>query len=145
MLLWNGINVAFPEDDATAFIGGISSRSDSSIRVIQHEGVEKMLCEGYRVNALDHIPGVVPGQAITGTVSLFKSDWFRFDAALSGQTVKINVTTDGANYVLSVFYNTTTPVVRGTGTVSWQTRQGTYYLAITPTPDAEGNYTMMAN
>ncbi len=143
ILLWNGINVAFPEDDATAFIGGISSRSDSSIRVIEHEGVEKMLCEGYRVNALDNIPAVVPGEVITGTVALFKSDWFRFDAALSGQTVKISVTTDRENYVLSVFYNTTTPVVRETGSVSWQTQEGTYYLAITPTPDADGNYTVM--
>ena len=148
LLIRNMANTAIPEDNNTAFLQGITSRSDSSIRVVQEDGKEKLLCGGFRGYAIGLVPTIASGDVATGTVSLFKSDWYRFDAAVPGQTVKIAVSTDPSNYALTLFGPKDPFVVfmdRKMGTISWTTAQGSYFVAITPTPDASGNYTMSAN
>ena len=70
LLIVNGIASAIPEDDNTAFVQGITSRSDSSIRVIQEDGKEKLLYGGYRGYAMGLVPAIASGDAASGTVSL---------------------------------------------------------------------------
>lgn len=142
LLIRNMANTAISEDDATAFLVGIANRNDSSIRVVQEDGKEKLLCGGYRMYAIDQVPHIALGDVVTGTVSLFKSDWYRYDAAVAGQTVNITVSTDPSNYALTLFDPNLGFVAREMGTISWTAEQGSYYVAISPTPDASGNYTM---
>ena len=145
LLIHDDINTAIPEDNNTAFLQGITSRSDSSIRVVQEDGKEKLLCGGFRGYAIGLVPAIASGDVVTGTVSLFKSDWYRFDTAVAGQTVNITVSTDPSNYALTLFDSMGNFVGREMGTISWTTAQGSYYVAISPTPDASGNYTMSVN
>jgi len=148
MLIRDMENAAIPENDDTAFLVGLASRSDSSIRVIQEDGREKLLCGGYRVYPIEQVPPVASGDVVSGTVSLFKSDWYRFDAAAPGQTVNIKVSTDPSNYALTLFVRDPTLVqppsfvAREMGAISWPAAHGPYFVAISPTPDASGNYTM---
>lgn len=123
----------------------IISRSDSSIRVVQEDGKEKLLLGGYRGYAIGLVPAIASGEVVTGTVSLFKSDWYKFNTVVPGQTVKIEVSTDPSNYALTVFDWKGNFVAREMGTISWTSEQGSYYVAISPTPDASGNYTMSVN
>ena len=145
LLIHDDVNTAIPEDNNTAFLQGITSRSDSSIRVVQEDGKEKLLCGGFRGYAIGLVPAIASGGVVTGTVSLFKSDWYRFDAAVPGQTVSITVSTDPSNYALTLFDSKGNFVGREMGTISWSSEQGSYYVAISPTPDANGNYTMSVN
>ncbi len=145
LLIHDDINTAIPEDNNTAFLQGITSRSDSSIRVVQEDGKEKLLCGGFRGYAIGLVPAIASGDVVTGTVSLFKSDWYRFDAAVAGQTVNIAVSTDPSNYALTLFDSKGNFAGREMGAISWTAERGYYYVAISPTPDASGNYTMSVN
>jgi len=145
LLIHDDINAAIPEDNNTAFLQGITSRSDSSIRVVQEDGKEKLLCGGFRGYAIGLVPTIASGDVATGTVSLFKSDWYRFDAAIAKQSVKIAVSTDPSNYALTLFDSNGNFKNRKMGTISWTAAQGSYFVAITPTPDASGDYTMSVN
>ena len=82
---------------------------------------------------------------VSGTVSLFKTDWYRFDAAVPGQTLNITVFTDPSNYALTLFDLDLNFVAQEMGAMSWPATKGSYYVAITPTLDASGNYTMSVN
>ena len=152
LLIRDMTNTAIPVDDTTAFLPAISNRKDSSIRVVQEDGKEKLLCGGYRGYKIDLVPAVSSGDVVTGTVSLFKSDWYRFDGTVPGQTVKIAVSSDPSNYALTLFeFDPKNPNVvfkgREMGAISWTTAQTQklYFVAISPTPDANGNYTMSVN
>ncbi|MBW1829550.1 MAG: serine hydrolase [Deltaproteobacteria bacterium] len=142
MLIRDMENAAIPEDDATAFLVGIASRTDSSIRVVREDGREKLLCGGYRGYAIDQVLPVASGDVVSGTVSLFKSDWYRFDAAVPGQTVNIMVSTESSNYALTLFDPNLGFVAREMGAMSWTAELGAYFVAISLTPGASGNYTM---
>ena len=47
MLIHDFQNVAIPEDNTTAFMVSLNNRSDSSIRVVQEDGKERVTCGGY--------------------------------------------------------------------------------------------------
>jgi len=142
LLIVNDMDSAIPEDDNTAFVQGITSRSDSSIRVVQEDGKEKVLFGGYRGYAIGLVPKIASGDVVTGTVSLFKSDWYWFDAAVARN---IAVSTDPSNYALTLFDSEGEFVDREIGTISWTAAQGSYFVAISPSPDASGDYTMSVN
>ena len=145
LLIRDMTNTAIPVDDTTAFLPAISNRKDSSIRVVQEDGKEKLLCGGYRGYKIDLVPAVSSGDVVTGTVSLFKSDWYEFKTAVPGETVKIAVSTDPSNYALTLFDSMGNFLGREMGATSLTTVQGSYFVAISPTPDADGNYTMSVN
>ncbi len=143
MLLWSQQNTAVPENDTTAFITGLNNRSDSSIRVIQEEGREILLVEGYRGYSMAHVPLIVSGDVISGTVDLFKSDWFRLDTVSPEQIVDIEITTESDFYAITLFDENGTFSGREMGAISWTTQRGSYFLSVSPTPDASGNYSMV--
>jgi hypothetical protein len=145
LLLWNQENAAVPESDETAFIAGVTHRSDSSIRVIREDGKDKLLFGGYRAYPLSQVPIITPGDVINGTLPLFKSDWFRVNTVWPGQDVTIEVTTESDAYTLTLFNESGAFMGMESGAISWKTRQGSYFLAISPTPDASGFYTMRVN
>lgn len=143
MLLWSQQNTAVPENDTTAFISGLNNRSDSSIRVIQEEGREILLVEGYRGYSMAQVPLIVSGDVVSGTVDLFKSDWFRLDTVSPGQIVDIEITTESDSYALTLFDENGTFSGREMGAISWTTQQGSYFLSVSPTLDASGYYSMV--
>jgi hypothetical protein len=137
-----GVIVLTNADKAGQLMWGVVRKC---LRVIQHDGKEKLLCGGYRAYAMDKVPGIASGAVASGTVELFKSDWFRFDAVSPVQRVDITVTTDGANYSLTVFDENLNLIGREMGAISWLSQPGSYFVEISPTPDATGNYTMTVN
>jgi hypothetical protein len=145
LLLWDEENTAVPESGETAFIAGLTHRSDSSIRFIQEDGKEKLLFGGYRAYPMAQVPPIGSGDVINGTVDLFKSDWFRLDTVSQGQEVDIEVTTESDSYALTLFDENGAFMGREMGAISWTTQQGSYFLAISPMPEASGFYTMMVN
>jgi CubicO group peptidase (beta-lactamase class C family) len=145
LLLWGQENTAVPQNEELAFIAGLTHRSDSSIRVIQEDGKEKLLFGGYRAYPMAQVPPIASGDVINGTVDLFKSDWFRLDTVSPGQEVAFEVTTESDCYALTLFNENGVILDREMGALSCTTQQGSYFLAISPTPDASGFYTMMVN
>ena len=136
---------AIKESDAVAFLEGLANRSDSSIRVVRENGKEKLLYGGYRSYAINQVPPIASGDVVSGTVSIFKSDWYRYDAAAAGQTMNITITTDPSHYALTLFDQNLAFVAREMGALSWTAEQDKYLVEISPTPDASGNYTMSVN
>jgi len=145
LLLWDGENTAVAENEDTAFMAGLNNRSDSSIRVIQQDGKEKLLFGGYRAYPLAQVPLIASGDVISGTVDLFESDWFRLDTVSPGQEVAVEVTTESDGYALTLFNEGGAFMGMEAGAISWTTRQGSYFLAVSPTPEASGFYTMLVN
>lgn len=143
LLLWNEENTVVPENDTTGWIAGLNNRGDSSLRIIKEDGKEKLLCGGYRAYPMAQVPVVAPGAVISGTVDLFKTDWFRVDTVLAGQHVDIEVTTESERYALTLFDENGLFLGREMGAISFITQQGAYFCAISPTPDTNGNYTLM--
>jgi CubicO group peptidase (beta-lactamase class C family) len=143
LLLWNEENTVVPENDTIGWIAGLNNRGDSSLRMIEEDGMEKLLCGGYRAYPMARVPAIAPGAVIEGTVALFESDWFRVDTVSPGRKVDIAVTTESDQYALTVFDENGVFMGREMGSISWTTRQGAYFLAISPTPEASGNYTFL--
>jgi CubicO group peptidase (beta-lactamase class C family) len=145
MIIWDNLNAAIPGNDTTAFLPALINRSDSSIRAVQHDGKEKLLFGGYRAYPIDLVPAVVTGDTVSGTVEIFKTDWYRFDTATSGQQVNVKVTADSDNYALTLFDENLAYLDRGMGALSFTARHGSYFIAVSPTADAGGNYAMTVN
>ncbi|MCP4577727.1 MAG: beta-lactamase family protein [Deltaproteobacteria bacterium] len=140
-LIIDGEYVAIPQNDTLAFLPGLNNRADSSLRVVQHNGVGKMLFGGYRSYAIDEMPTIAGGDVIHGTGSLHKTDWFRLEKVLPTYSLDA-IIDEGEDYVLTVFDSSFTLVGRERGSISWTPKQlGSYYLAVTPTPDAGENHT----
>jgi CubicO group peptidase (beta-lactamase class C family) len=142
MLVWDTEYVLMPENDSTAFVAGLNNRSDSSLRVIVEDGKEKLLFGGYKACSTALIPSVSPGDVIDGTVNLTNSDWFRLNPITSGQNMTVEMTPQSDDYALALFTETGEFVDMARGTLNWIAQEKTYYLSITPTPDADGIYTM---
>ena len=65
---------------------------------------------------------------VSGTVSLFKTDWYRFDAAVPGQTLNITVFTDPSNNALTLFDLDLNFVAREMGAMSWPATSNSRFL-----------------
>ncbi|WP_457552911.1 serine hydrolase domain-containing protein [Desulfobacula sp.] len=131
----------FPETDTLCFIPGLKNRGDSCLRSVFHEGKDKLLIGGYRLYPMGQIPVVTAGDTINGTVTIFESDWFRFDTVSPGTSVTVKVN-NGADYVLTVFDSSLSLLTRKKEIATWVSQQGSYYFVISPTPDADNNYTL---
>lgn len=142
MLVWDTQHVLMPENDTTAFVAGLTNRSDSSLRVIVEDGKEKLLFGGYKACPAALVPSIAPGDVIDGVVNLTDSDWFRLNPATSGQNITAEVTPQNDDYALALYTESGEFVDMALGTLSWIALEQEYYLSITPTPNAGGSYTM---
>ena len=142
MLIHDFQSVAVPEDNATAFMVSLNNRSDSSIRVVQEDGKERVTCGGYRGYPIEQVPPVALGDVVKGTVSVFKSDWYRFDGGAAAQEVTVTVAPHGANYALTLFDSDLNFLAREMGALSFTAEEQSYFIAVSPTPDTDGEYTM---
>lgn len=141
LLLWSYTDeVLLPENDTTAFVAGLTNRSDSSMRVVTHNGMEKLMIKGARLYKTDHIPVITPGQAVNGDVNVFETDWYRFDAPAAGQSVTAAVE-NGSGYYIRVYDAAFSLVDLAVAQASWVTAAaGPYYFSISPTPAADNSY-----
>jgi CubicO group peptidase (beta-lactamase class C family) len=142
LLVWDMEHVLMPEDDSTAFVAGLTNRSDSTLRVIVEDGKEKLLFGGYKAFSAALVPSVSPGDVIDGTVNLTNSDWFRLNPVTSGQPMTVEVAPQSDEYALTLFTESGEFVDMAMGTLSWFAQEDAHYLSITPTPAAGGIYTM---
>ncbi|RLB91144.1 MAG: hypothetical protein DRH26_08460 [Deltaproteobacteria bacterium] len=131
-----------PETDSLGLIPGLRNRGDSCLRSVVHDGKEKLLVGGFRLSPMDRIPIVSPGDVVRGTVEIFKSDWYRFDTVSPGTSVTVSVDDNGANYVLTVFDPSMGLIARENNRITWISRKGSHYFAISPTPEAARDYTL---
>ena len=142
MLIHDFQSVAIPEDNATAFMVSLNNRSDSSIRVVQEDGKERVTCGGYSGYPIEQVPPVTLGDVVKGTVSVFKSDWYRFDGNASSQEVTLTAAPHGDNYALTLFDSDLNFLSREMGTLTFTPEEQSYFILVSPTPDADGEYTM---
>lgn len=136
--------VMAPQNDSLAFLAGSVNRGDSSVRVISEDGREKLVFGGYQGYDIDQVPPIVIGDVINGHVDFHKTAWYRFTSNTAGQKILFTIAGSDPRYTLRLFKASldTTQAVK-TGTLEWTSQQGTWYLAISPSPDATGDYTLM--
>jgi hypothetical protein len=63
---------------------------------------------------------------------------FKTPLILLGQEVDVEVTTESDCYALILFNESGAFMGMEAGAISWTTQQGSYFLAISPTPEASG-------
>jgi hypothetical protein len=142
LMVMNGENTLVPETESLAYVAGLNNRSDSSVRAIFHDGKEKLMYGGYRLISTADIQAVTSGETLTGTAGLFKTDWYRFDSPGPGRSVNVTLL-NGDGYYLTLVDMTTQQIIRDTGSLSWVTSgEGPFFFSISPTPDADPNYTL---
>jgi len=139
-----GNNAVFdPQNDSLAFIAGLLNRGDSSVRVISEDGREKLVIGGYQGYDIAQIPSIAVGDTMNGQVAFHKTAWYQFIPDLAGKRIMFRIGGKNPHYTLRLFdsslelFQTAT-----TGILEWTSRQGRWYLAISPTPEATGDYTL---
>jgi CubicO group peptidase (beta-lactamase class C family) len=142
LLMLNYTDTLYPESDDIAFVAGVTSRSDSCVRVVTHDGKTKLLNGGNRFYSIDQVPAIAAGDTVSGNVDIFKSDWYRFEAEEAGKTITV---TTQSNYYLTLYDSSYALVARQKGALSWTSTGDNYYFCITPTPDAGKTYTLTLN
>ncbi len=134
--------VLVPQNDTLAFLAGSVNRSDSSVRVILEDGREKLVFGGYQGYDIDQVPPLVIGDVIQGHIDFHKTAWYRFTSATAGQQILFALAGNDPRYTLRLFNSSLDGQAAETGSLAWASEPGTWYLAISPTPDATGDYTL---
>lgn len=135
--------VITPQNDSLAFMAGTLNRGDSRVRVILEDGREKLVVGGYQGYDIVQVPPVAIGDAINGHVNFHKTAWYRFTSNSAGLRILFAIAGNDSRYTLRLFKASldTAQAVK-TGTLEWTSQPGTWYLAISPSPDATGDYTL---
>ena len=141
-------NVLIPDTDPArtdtlAFVPGINNRSDSCVRVDNSTGIEKISFGGYQGYDMDYMPEINIGDTVTGTLDFHKTKWFKLTIAVGGQNLNFAIVGNNPQYTMLLFGSTlAAPVEAGTGSFSWTGITGEYYLAFTPSPSDDNDYTL---
>ncbi|MBU0575837.1 MAG: beta-lactamase family protein, partial [Proteobacteria bacterium] len=140
----NGKQVISVQNDHLAFTAGLSNRADSGVRVINDGGVEKLLYSGMQGFDISSVAPINIGDSVTDDVSLYKTKWYRFNAAVPGQKVIFTIAGGGQNYRLRLFDNSLMSMkAEGDGGIEVASLPaGNWYLAVSPTPDAAASFTL---
>jgi len=107
------------------------------------DGREKLVVGGYQGYDIVQVPPVAVGDAISGHVNFHKTAWYRFTSNSAGQRTLFAIAGNDSRYSLRLLDVSLVLVQTGTaGSLEWTSQSGTWYLAISPTPDATGDYTL---
>ena len=140
----NGQQVLSVQNDHLAFTAGLSNRADSGVRVINDRGVEKLLYSGMQGFDISIVAPINIGDSVSDNASLYKTKWYRFNAAVPGQKVIFIIAGGGKDYRLRLFDNSLmTMKTEGDGRIEVASLPvGDWYLAVSPTPDAAVGFTL---
>lgn len=140
----NGQQVLSVQNDHLAFTAGLSNRADSGVRVINDGGVEKLLYSGMQGFDISSVAPINIGDSVSDNASLYKTKWYRFNAAVPGQKVIFTIAGGGQNYRLRLFDNSLMSMkAEGDGRIEVASLPaGDWYLAVSPTPDAAAGFTL---
>ena len=135
--------VVAAQNDDLAFVMGLSNRKDSCVRVIEEQGTEKVIFGGGQGYDIGSVLAIAVDDEVAGNVEFHKTDWYRFEAQDSGENIVFQIANGGDDFVLRLFDETLDESnEQGQGSIEWTSQEGTWYLAISPTPDAAGDYTI---
>ena len=142
ILVLNSENILYPENDDLAWVVGLNNRADSSVRAIVHGGKEKLMFGGHRYSSLGNVTAITPGQTVSGTVDLFKSDWYRFNAPNPGQMLTVSIP-DGSAYQLNLYNQKFERVASARENISWVVPEaGSYLISISWAPASTETYSL---
>ena len=132
----------FPRNETVAFTRGLfNQRWDSSVRVIQEDGREKVIYGGYKAHDIDLVPSIAVGETISGTSRNLHNSWYELNVG-SEQTIDASI--DGIaneDYTLRIMKgDLSLQVAHGRGGLTWNAEPGTWYVAVCPNPEAPDNY-----
>ena len=129
----------FPKNGTVAFIRGLTNqRKDSSVRVIEEDGMEKLVSGGFKAYPIEEVPLVQVGETVRGTGQELSTKWYKL--VLDSQK-SLDLSMDSDQYTLRVMdSNLQTSVAQGVGDLTWQAPSGTWYLALSAHPDARLDY-----
>lgn len=138
--------VLAPVNDSLAFLSGTLNRGDSSMRVIQQDGKEKLVIDGFQGYDISLVPPVAIGDVKTGQVDFHKTAWYRFTTDTAGLNTLFAIAGNDPRYRLRLFSESLVQEHKSeSGSLKWTSRPGVWYLAISPTPDATGEFTLTVN
>ncbi len=138
-------NVLTPDStgDDLAYVSGINNRGDSCVRVEPVTGGERVTMGGYSGYDIDLVPDINIGDVIIGSVNFHQTDWYKLAITTPGQDISVTTSGTDPQYTLVLFDSTLkAPIAVGQGFLDWESITGTYYLAITPSPSDDSEYTM---
>ncbi|MDI6796056.1 MAG: serine hydrolase domain-containing protein [Desulfatibacillaceae bacterium] len=140
------LQVIFPQNDQLAFVAGLANRNGSAVRVENDAAGEKMVFVGCKARSIDQVPIVTGGDMIAKDLDFHQVHWFGYNCLAPGGQVVFDVPGGQGGYILRLFdQDLDSPVARGVDRLTFNAAPGTYYLAVSRTPDAPGNYMLTVN
>ncbi len=117
----SGEATLIPQDDRLAFVGGLSARSDSSVRIETVEnGQERLWFGGYRGVRLEDIPSVGLGERVSLALDLHNNGLLLFTAGEPGHSVSVRLSEAAADAELNIIsLETGSVLAQATGAVEW--------------------------
>jgi hypothetical protein len=141
-------NVLIPDTDPAltdtlAFVPGINNRADSSVRVDDSSGIETISFGGYQGYDIDSVPEINIGDIVIGQAEFHKTGWYKLTIVTPGQNLRFQIGGTDPQYTMLLFDDDLqAPIAADTGSFDWTSVIGEYYLALTPSPSDETNYTL---
>ena len=141
-------NVLVPDTDPAltdilAFVPGINNRSDSCAQVDDSSGIETISFGGYQGYDIDSVPEINIDEIIIGQAEFHKTQWYKLTIVTPGQNLRFRIAGTNPQYTMLLFDDDLqAPIGSGTGSFDWESITGIYYLAITPSPSDETDYTL---
>ena len=132
----------FPQNGTVAFTRGLfNQRGDSSVRIIEEDGREKVVYGGYKAYNIEQVPSINVGDTVSGTSQAPHNAWYELDVS-SEQTLEASISgMDSEKYTLRVMArDLQAPVAQGKGSLSWDAGPNTWYVAVCPHPDAPQDF-----
>jgi CubicO group peptidase (beta-lactamase class C family) len=130
----------FPENEELAFLRGLmGQRSDSSVRVIQEDGREKLLTAGFKAYDAELVSQVQIGESVSGKSKPLHNTWFKLH--LDSDPGRLSLDTGNEDYTLRVMdSDLVQQVAWDRGALSWEAEAGTWYIAVCPSPNAPQDF-----
>lgn len=132
----------FPQNGTLAFTRGLfNQRGDSSVRIIEEDGREKVLYGGYKAYDINQVPSIAVGDTVSGTSQTPHNAWYELVIS-SGQTLEASISgMDSEKFTLRVMDSgLQAPVAQGKGSLTWDAGPDTWYVAVCPHPDAPQDF-----
>jgi hypothetical protein len=140
MINGNTDQVIFPENDDLAFVRGLQGlRADSSVRVVEEEGREKLVTGGFKAYDIDLVPSIDVGDSVIDSSQFLYNNWYKLTIEDGYEMLNFMVNSD--DYTLRIMDEQLISVeAKGKGSLEWDSKPGTWYIAVAPNPDAPNEY-----
>ena len=146
MVKYNDLyKIVVPQNRTAAFVAGLNNRSDSSIRFSDLNGFEHASYMGYEGILLENIEKVNINSSQSRRSEFHKTDWLSLSNT-EKRNIKIAVKSKQGSYYIRVFDESLTKkITSGKNNIEFKAKITNYYIAISPAPNSDKNFTLTIN